>query len=315
MKFRTGGGIPPHGGSRVTAAAGPAEAKEPQRPHTGTLGATIMGCGAIILWATLAPLTVLKGPIPPFQTTALTFGLGAALMVASAVARGRTHLLAPTLASLALGIYGLFGFHALYFAALRLAPPAEAHLLNSLWSLLIVLLSALLPDHRLSLRHVGGALLGFAAAALLVWNKIGSEGGANASLGFLLAIGCAVIWSTYSVASRIFAAVATESLAAPAAATALLAATASLLFETWVAPAEGRQWLALILMGLGPVGGAFLMWDIGMKKGRVATLGVLSYASPVLSTVLLVVFGLSQGSAVLWLAVAMMTLAGAIATR
>lgn len=278
---------------------------------------TLMGCGAILLWAALAPLAVLKGPLPPFETTAISFAIGTLLIGFAAVARGRAHLLVPTRGSLLLGVYGLFCFHALYFAALALAPPAEAHLLNNLWSLLIVLFSALLPGHRLSGRHVAAALIGFAAAIVLVWTKLGAgaPAGGNAPLGFSLALGCAFVWSTYSVASRLLAPVPTESLGAATFLTAVLAAAACAAFETPVMPEASAQWVALVLLGLGPVGGAFLLWDIGMKRGHIATLGVLSYAGPVLSTVLLVFAGLSPASAQLWIAVALMTAAGVMATR
>ena len=65
------------------------------------------------------------------------------------------------------GVGGLFGYHALYFLALRFAPPAEAGLLNYLWPLLIVLFSSLLPGERLAPHHVIGALLGLAGTVLL----------------------------------------------------------------------------------------------------------------------------------------------------
>ena len=285
-------------------------------PPPGTLAATVLGCGAILLWAALAPLTVLKGDIPPFQTTAITFAIGGGCIALAALARGRLAAMKPTLPSLLLGIYGLFFYHTLYFAALSLAPAAEAHLINSLWALFIVLFSALLPGHHLSARHVAGAMLGLAAAGLLVMQKLsGIPAGSSAKLGFALAFACALIWSTYSVASRLVARVPSESLAISALVTAALAAVLSAAFETWATPAGAGAWVALAAMGLGPVGGAFLLWDIGMKRGRVATLGVLSYASPVLSTLLLVAAGLSEGSLTLWVACALMTLAGVLATR
>ena len=65
------------------------------------------------------------------------------------------------------GVGGLFGYHALYFLALRFAPPAEAGLLNYLWPLLIVLFSSLLPGERLAPHHIIGALLGLAGTVLL----------------------------------------------------------------------------------------------------------------------------------------------------
>jgi drug/metabolite transporter (DMT)-like permease len=286
----------------------------------GSRAATGLGAAAIGLWSTLASLTVLSGPVPPFQLTAISFGIGGAALALAALARGRGALLRPTPASFALGVYGLFVYHTLYFAALKLAPPAEAHLLNSLWALLIVLFSALLPGHHLRRAHVAGALMGLAAATLLVWDKLGAgaaggAGAASSRLGFAFAFGCALVWSSYSVASRLFAAVPSESIAMSCLATSALALACSLWFETWVAPAGLRAWLAIAGLGLGPVGAAFLLWDIGMKGGSVSLLGVLSYASPVLSTALLVALGLAAPTWALAVACALMVAGGAIAAR
>jgi drug/metabolite transporter (DMT)-like permease len=278
--------------------------------------ATLLGSGAILLWASLATLTTLKGRIPPFETTAIVFTLGAATAALIALLRGRLHCIRPTAASLVLGIYGLFGYHALYFTALRLAPPAEAHLISSLWALLTVLFSGLLPGAGLRARHVVAAFLGLAAAAVLVWDQIDlAQGNGTKLLGFGLALGCALVWSTYSVASRLLADVPSESIAVSCLATAALALLCSLFFEQAVMPADRTAWLALLGLGLGPVGAAFLLWDVGMKGGSVPLLGVLSYASPIISTALLVAVGFANAAWSLAVACALMVLAAAIATR
>jgi drug/metabolite transporter (DMT)-like permease len=281
-----------------------------------TRSATALGSGAVLLWSTLASLTVLSGPIPPFQTTAIAFVVGGSVVALAAAAGGRAAQMRPTAASLALGVYGLFGYHALYFAALRLAPPAEAHLINSLWALLTVLFSGLLPGARLRTAHVAGAFIGLAAATLLVWGKLG-EGdlGGTAHIGFALAFGCALVWSSYSVASRLFAAVPSESIAVSCLCAAALALACSLAFEQWVSPRDGTAWLALLALGLGPVGAAFLLWDIGMKRGNVPLLGVLSYASPIISTVLLVLLGFAEAGWRLATACLLMVGAAVVATR
>ena len=294
-------------GWSVSHAASPASA--------ASKSATLLGAGAILLWATLASLTTLKGAIPPFQTTAVVFAIGGSVVLLAAALRGRLALVRPTLASLALGIAGLFGYHALYFAALALAPPAEAHLIASLWALLTVLFSGLLPGQRLRPVHIGAALLGLLAATILVWDKLGTEAGGSASgVGFALAFACALGWSSYSVASRLFAQVPSESVAVACLVTSALALASSLAFETWQPP-DARSWLALLGLGLGPVGAAFLLWDIGMKNGNVPLLGVLSYASPILSTVLLVALGLASASWSLALACGLMVTAAVMATR
>jgi drug/metabolite transporter (DMT)-like permease len=280
-----------------------------------TKAATAIGAGAILLWATLASLTALSGPFPPFQTTAITFAVGGLGLVLAAIISGRAASLRPTPASLALGLYGLFAYHSLYFAALKLAPPAEASLVCSLWALLIVLFSALLPGNHLRPAHVCGALLGLGAATLLVWDKVGIGGTGTAPLGFALAFCCALVWSTYSVASRLLAAVPSESIAISCLATGALALICSRLFENWVMPADWIAWAALLALGAGPVGAAFLLWDIGMKRGDVSLLGVLSYASPVVSTLLLVALGLARPTWSLAAACALIVSGAAIATR
>ena len=124
--------------------------------------ATLIGLTAILMWSLLAVMTVATGKIPAFQLAAMTFAIGGCGR-RSLTCIGRPEALGalrqPPLAWI-VGVGGLFGYHALYFLALRFAPPAEAGLLNYLWPLLIVLFSSLLPGERLAPHHVIGALLG-----------------------------------------------------------------------------------------------------------------------------------------------------------
>lgn len=254
--------------------------------------ATRIGLLAILLWSTLAVLTAATGKVPPFLLTALTFAIGGAVgLVAAAAGPGLGVLRQSPLAWLH-GVGGLFGYHFLYFAALKWAPPAEAGLINYLWPLLIVLLSALLPGGGLKRVHVIGALLGFAGTVVLLLGK-GGFGGIEARYapGYLAAFACAFIWSSYSVASRYFARVPTHAVAGFCLATAALAGLCHLAWEETLWPAGAGEWAAVALLGLGPVGLAFYAWDIGMKRGDVRFLGVASYAAPVLSTLLLVATG------------------------
>ena len=250
--------------------------------------ATLAGCGALLLWAFLAILARMAAGIPPLQLTALAFAVGGAIALAVVAVRGRFAALRQGPRAWAHGVGGLFGYHALYFAALALAPAVEANLLNYLWPLLIVLLSGPVLGLRLGPRRLAGVALGFAGCALLV--GAGASFPAGAAWGFACAVGCAVVWAVYSVTSKRMAAVPTDALAGFCIATALLAGASSLLVETPVMP-DARQWVAVALLGAGPLGAAFFLWDAGMKRGDPRLLGTLAYAVPVASTLLLVAAG------------------------
>jgi len=53
----------------------------------------------------------------------------------------------------------------------------------------------------------------------------------------------------------------------------------------------GAEWLAVLALGMGPVGAAFFVWDHGVKHGDIKALGAFAYAAPLLSTILLIAFG------------------------
>jgi drug/metabolite transporter (DMT)-like permease len=274
------------------------------------------GLGAIVLWGALATLSVLAGPVPPFQMVAMTFAVGATIGVIRARWRGVgwAELVRWPAQVWLLGIGGLFGYHALYFAALQRAPPAEANLVNYLWPLLIVLLSAPLAGERLGWPHLLGALLGFAGVALLAIARGVSFSGGYA-LGYGLALGCAVAWSLYSVLSRRFGETPTDAIASFCAAAALLSLLCHWLFETTVWPATPTAWLAVLALGVGPTGGAFYLWDHAVKRGDIRALGALSYAAPILSTALLVLCGLAAPTTALVLAALLVTAGAVLASR
>jgi drug/metabolite transporter (DMT)-like permease len=266
------------------------------------LTATLIGLVAIAFWAILALLTAASGAVPQFQLLAMTFAIGAAIGIVSWLFRpGAIRALRQPWPVWLLGVGGLFGYHAVYFAALKQAPPAEASLIAYLWPLLIVLFSALLPGEQLRWFHMAGALLGFAGVVTLALGRGVALDAANMP-GYLLALACAFIWSGYSVLSRRFKAVPTDAVVGFCIVTALLAIPCHLLFEETVWPAGPWEWLAILGLGLGPVGAAFYTWDHGVKHGDIRLLGVASYATPILSTLILVVFGFAQPTLALGIA-------------
>ncbi len=273
--------------------------------------ATLLGFAAILMWSLLALLTVATGHVPPFQLAAMTFAIGTAIGLGWMAATRAWGVLRQPFAVWALGVGGLFGYHALYFTALRLAPPAEAALINYLWPVLIVLFSGLLPGERLRWNSVAGALLGLLGTVVLFMGQGLGQGLAPAlayATGYAVAFCCAFVWSGYSVLSRRFASVPSIAVSGFCAVTAVLAMLCHAAFEQTVWPQGAAQWLAVLALGLGPVGLAFYVWDIGMKRGDIRLLGVASYAAPLLSTAFLVLAGFAPARATL--AVAALLIAG-----
>lgn len=288
----------------------------PESPQTMTRArATGIGFIAVLLWALLALFTVGTAPTPPLLLNAICFAIGGTLgLTWTARGGGFGKLKGVPLKVYVFGTIGLFGYHALYFSALRLAPPAQAGLIAYLWPLLIVLFSGLLPGEKLRPGHFIGGLIGFAGAALIIQGG-GSGFDAAALPGYLLAFGCALFWSGYSVLSRRLGDIPTEAVAVFCVATAALSAGLHLLTEETLWPQSTWAWMSALALGLGPVGLAFYVWDIGVKRGDIQLLGVSSYAAPLLSTLVLVGFGIAAPSWTLGLATLLITGGAVLAAR
>ncbi|MGV3490890.1 MAG: DMT family transporter [Devosia sp.] len=271
--------------------------------------ATLIGFSAVLLWSLLAFFTAASGTMPAFQLTAITFAIGGMSLLV--IRPGAIKAMRQPLPVWLLGVGGLFGYHFLYFFALRNAPPVEAGLINYLWPLLIVVFSALLPGEKLKWQHIAGCALALAGAILVVTRGQGFGFDPQYALGYGAALIAALTWSTYSVLSRRFAEVPSDAIAGFCLATALLATICHLLLETTVWPETLSQWAAVIGLGLGPVGLAFFVWDIGMKRGDIQVLGAGSYLTPLLSTLILILTGYAQYSHIILIACLLIT-AGAI---
>jgi drug/metabolite transporter (DMT)-like permease len=248
----------------------------------------LFALAAILLWSTLALAGVGLKDIPPFLLLGIVF-----------CTSGLIGLIRPRgwqipLRTLAVGVAGIFGYHYLYFRAFALAPAVEVNLINYLWPLLIVLLSPLLlSSYRLQANHVVGALLGLAGAGL-----IATGGHLNLDTrylpGYLLAGGAALTWALYSLLTKRLPPYPTESVGVFCLISGLLALGLHYInvgsFRA-VAQLRPEQWIALVLVGLGPMGAAFFFWDAAIKRGDPRMIGSLAYLTPLLSTINLVLIG------------------------
>ena len=251
--------------------------------------ANLYALGAIALWISLATLGVSLRHIPPFLLTGISLLIGS-LLALPFVLKDRQAWRIP-LKTLALGVYGLFGYHFLLFIALRYAPPVEANLVNYLWPLLMVVLAPLLlVGIQLRAVQVVAALLGFGGAAIAILGAAGAGNGAAGgdgwSWGFIPALASAFIWASYSLLTQRVKAFPTAAIGL----FGLISGLLSLLCHWALEPQavlSGRDWLLLATMGLGPLGAAFFLWDKALKLGDARQIGILSYLTPLGSTALL----------------------------
>lgn len=275
--------------------------------------ATLIGFSAVLMWSLLALFTIGSAPVPPLLLNAICFGIGGLIGLVWTARSGFGLLKGISWKVYAFGTIGLFGYHFLYFTAFRLSPTAETGLIAYLWPLFIVLMSGLLPGERLRPQHVIGALIAFAGAAVIVLSRGGADQGSI--LGLVLAFGCALTWAGYSVLSRRLGAVPTESVTIYCLATAVLSLAAHLALEQTTWPTDTLGWMAVLALGLGPVGAAFFTWDIGMKRGDIQLLGVASYAAPLLSTLALIIAGIAQPNWTIALAAVLIAGGAALAAK
>lgn len=241
-------------------------------------------------------MTVFAGDVPSFLLMSMTFLIGAIPGIILWI-KHPEHLkdLKQPIAVWAVGIGGLYGFHFLFFTALRTAPPIEAALINYLWPLFIVLGSALMPSEKLRWFHIVGALMGFVGMVLVVTRGSSLAFDMKNSFGYFMALGGAFVWTGYSLLSRRFAQVPTTVVTAFCLITAVLAFISHFGFhEPHILPINATQWIAVVLLGLFPVGLAFYCWDFGVKRGNIQLLGVASYSAPLLTTVFMVLTGLAE---------------------
>jgi drug/metabolite transporter (DMT)-like permease len=256
----------------------------------------LLALAAIALWGTLAPLGVQLAHVPPFLLTGL--GLLVGSVISLPLARFRLSRWRVPLPTLLVGVYGLFGFHFLLFIALRNAPAVEANLINYLWPLGMVVMAPLfLKDVQLRGRHIVAALIGFTGAAVAILGRGGPLGGAvEFHVGYLIALASAFVWASYSLLTRRLPAFPTAAVGGFAAASGVLSLVCHGLLEPAVA--LSTQDLVLIaILGLGPLGGAFFLWDAAIKLGDTRRIGLLAFATPILSTVMLL---LTTGQALQW---------------
>jgi drug/metabolite transporter (DMT)-like permease len=242
-----------------------------------------LGIVTIVCWGSLAILGNLLIHLPPFYVLGVTF------LVGSLPAWLRPKEMFPRPGTLFLGVSGFFGYHFFLFYSFRFAPALEANLINYLWPVFLVLFTPLFfPEAKLKTYHILGGVLAVIGSVVLVLGK-GGELRSEYLLGYLLALGAALSWPLYSLGKKKLPPTSVWSIGGFCFVSGLLSFVTHFLLEPRVVLQFHDAW-KLFLLGAGPFGLAFYLWDLSLRWGDARVIGALSYLTPVLSTLGLVLF-------------------------
>ena len=243
----------------------------------------LLGILTILCWGSLATLGNLLIHLPPFYVLGVSFILG------SLPALFKPKEMFPSFKTLLLGVFGYFGYHFFLFYSFRFSPALEANLINYLWPVFMVLLTPFFfPDSKLKKSHLLGGILAVSGSVVLVLGR-GGEFNFEFAGGYLLAFAAALTWPLYSLIKKKLPTTPVWSVGSFCLLAGLLSLMTHILLEPRVVLQIHDAW-KLFLLGVGPFGLAFYLWDLSLKWGDPRVIGSLSYLTPLISTLGLVLF-------------------------
>lgn len=245
--------------------------------------------GAILCWASLPAAT--GSGLSELSTEELmfySFATAAVFLYIQDVTLTRKFSVAfPGMRACFFGFSGIFLYHYIYYLALERAPLAEGAILATTWSLWIVIFSSVLLLRRLAPSILSAALLGFAGAALVIASGKELSFASTHLQGYLLALVCGIIWSSFSVGLPLF-----KLKVEPMTGFTILTAIASGVLFLYTAPhgiPSKSALLSALYLGAIPLGLSFFLWNRAISGGNMVIIGFLSYLTPPLAVLLVAI--------------------------
>ncbi len=275
--------------------------------------ATSIGYCSLLFWAMGAVFTAQLTNIPTFEILSIAFSISFILAAFLLTYTQSWHKIKQPLILWIVGMLGVYGNDALYVLAFKHAPVAQADLINYLWPITVILLATLLPKEKLTLKHLLSGVLGFLGVYWLITKGQGLQNfSSKYYLGYMFAFADALVWSVYTLVARYYCETPAEMIGMYCGFGMIFSLVTHFSLETTVAPSYTQLGI-MLLMGLTTQGLAYFFWDFGVKKGDFKLLTILSYGNPILSVFLLVLFGLTTPSWVLFGACFLVGFGGMIA--
>lgn len=273
---------------------------------------TLLGYLALIMWSTGATNACFLRDIPTFQVLGLVFLVSCIVSFVSLVKNKAWHQLKVPSKTYLLIFCGAGLQQLFYIFAFSKAPPVEADIIIYLWPVLAVLLCALFFKDKIRPRYWLAVVLGLASVVLPSISKLSEANSLSLNSGHLFAFLCAVCWASYSAFAQRMRGINLYTVGLVYAVMACLCFGYMLWAQipfVWLTPSQ----TAVLIFYSFVVMFALQLWTKGMQFGKAKQLTVSSYLKPVISILLLYIFGLTELSLPLMVAVVLVALSGLIA--
>lgn len=276
--------------------------------------ATLIGYIGVLFWSFSAIFNASVRRIPTFEIIIFAYGTACVVILARVAWRREWHKFKQPLMIWVIGILGIYANDVFYIAAFKQIPAVQADLINYLWPVGVIIFSGFLPREKFNAYHLAAALIALIGVYVLVTGGRGL-GGINPRyfVGYSLALSGVVTWCVFVLVSRHYPDIPVEMIGVYCGIGALLSIVPQAVTEKFVMP-TAKDLAVLIMMGLTAQGLAYVLWEIGVKRGNFLLLSVLAYGNPILSVLLLVIFGFTQLTVAVAIASVMVTIAGVFAS-
>lgn len=260
----------------------------------------LSGVIAIVMWASGALLLALARQVPPLQLLAMSWFMGACFLGGYYIFKGENliaHFKRPLSDYLFVGS-GICVYTVLIFWAFYIVPPFEAHILNYLWPVLLMLFLGCFQKVPLGMLKLAGLALGFAGCVMLFAYRYNSAGFGGISIGHVMALSAAIIWALYSCFAK-GRSYPTAFMVPIFFVSSLLCGIGHFLIEQTVVP-DVKSTIVVLLIGMTRISYAF--WDYAMRHGDRVMINSLSYLVPLFSTIFMIAGGFGTSRPVIGLA-------------
>lgn len=247
--------------------------------------ATLIGFLATLGWACYGALVVATDQTPPVLALAIFFTAAALTLLGRRLwlGYGVTDLFRMPWSTVGLGFFGLFGNNLLFVLAFTSgANPVSVNIVAFSWPVMMTAIVLLVGLARATWWDALAMVLGFVGFVAISYD------GTTLALhpGLIMAAAGALLWALYSALRRVVPVGVPDAMTAFTSLSAIAAwATHFVIGEPFQSSSDDL--IALIVVGILPVGLANLMWDYGTRLGDPVLLAGLSFLEPLLASSLI----------------------------